>query len=261
MGLIQAEFDNLNVSQSDYTTFVEAIPFQVYAILAIVMIPLVAFTKKDFSQMKKAETEAAAQEYSFENDMQGQTGKDGQVYGTSNAKPVMVIVPIIVVFATLFITLVPWKHDQRPRYGRIYCKRIKEYEFLGRTGACGHLYLRSLCILLDRKLLGDFRNHDAACDSDGPCVWYSLCDSRGGCFVRRTVWRPLLAYFGYHYPLLYRGRVQSDRPCKNPAAVCLRERGDYICGIYLRWIYQESFGSGAGSRDFAGSDDGLGKNG
>ncbi len=136
MGLIQAEFDNLNVSQSDYTTFVEAIPFQVYAILAIVMIPLVAFTKKDFSQMKKAETETAAQEYSFENDMQGQTGKDGQVYGTSNAKPVMVIVPIIVVFATLFITLDPWKHDQRPRYGRIYCKRIKEYEFLGRTGAC-----------------------------------------------------------------------------------------------------------------------------
>lgn len=53
MGLIQAEFDNLGVMESDYTTFVQAIPFQLYAILAIIMIPLVAFTHKDFSLMKK----------------------------------------------------------------------------------------------------------------------------------------------------------------------------------------------------------------
>ena len=76
----------------------EAIPFQIYAILAIIMIPLVAFTKKDFSQMKKAETEAASGEYSFEEDLKA---------GTSNARPSMVIIPIIVVFATLFITLAP----------------------------------------------------------------------------------------------------------------------------------------------------------
>jgi len=104
MGLIQAEFENLNVPQSDYDTFVEAIPFQIYAILAIIMIPLVAFTRKDFSQMKKAEAEAAFREYSFEDDRQGQSGKAG---GTANAKPAMVIVPILVVFATLFITLAP----------------------------------------------------------------------------------------------------------------------------------------------------------
>lgn len=35
MGLIQSEFDNLGVMDSDYTTFVQAIPFQIYAILAI----------------------------------------------------------------------------------------------------------------------------------------------------------------------------------------------------------------------------------
>ena len=58
MGLIQAEFENLGVAESDYTTFVRAIPFQFYAILAIIMIPLVAFTKLDFSQMKKAEMRA-----------------------------------------------------------------------------------------------------------------------------------------------------------------------------------------------------------
>ena len=39
MGLIRAEFDNLSIAQSDYSTFVAAIPFQIYAILAIIMIP------------------------------------------------------------------------------------------------------------------------------------------------------------------------------------------------------------------------------
>lgn len=108
MGLIQAEFDNLNVAQSDYTTFVEAIPFQIYAILAIIMIPLVAFTKKDFSQMKKVEAEAALREYSFEEDLQAASKEEEKRgTGTANARPSMVILPIIVVFATLFITLAP----------------------------------------------------------------------------------------------------------------------------------------------------------
>lgn len=106
MGLIQAEFENLSLAQSDYSTFVEAIPFQIYAILAIIMIPLVAFTKKDFSQMKKAEAQAASREYSFE-ELPKQSGEEGKSYSASNARPVMVIVPILVVFATLFLTLAP----------------------------------------------------------------------------------------------------------------------------------------------------------
>ena len=97
MGLIQAEFDNLGVMESDYTTFVQAIPF---------MIPLVAFTKKDFSLMKKAEQEAAARDYSFDETLPEMEGEaDG--YSLKNAKPVMVILPIVVTFATLFITLAP----------------------------------------------------------------------------------------------------------------------------------------------------------
>lgn len=107
MGLIQAEFENLNIALSDYSTFVEAIPFQIYAILAIIMIPLVAFTKKDFSQMKKAEAEAASREYSFDDGLQEQSGEKVGSHSVSNARPVMVIVPILVVFATLFITLAP----------------------------------------------------------------------------------------------------------------------------------------------------------
>lgn len=105
MGLIQAEFDNLGVPDSDYTTFVQAIPFQLYAILAILLIPLVAFTRKDFSLMKQAEERAALQETATE-DAAAETVPDGK-YSIRNARPIMVILPIIVVFATLFITLAP----------------------------------------------------------------------------------------------------------------------------------------------------------
>ena len=107
MGLIQAEFDNLGVADSDYTTFVQAIPFQLYAILAILMIPLVAFTHKDFSLMKKAEEQAAANDYSFEDSLSMADESTADAYSLQNAKPMMVILPIIVVFATLFITLAP----------------------------------------------------------------------------------------------------------------------------------------------------------
>lgn len=71
-----------------------------------ILIPLVAFTRKDFSQMKKAEVQAAQREYSFEEDLQGDSKEDKRT-GTGNARPSMVILPIIVVFATLFITLAP----------------------------------------------------------------------------------------------------------------------------------------------------------
>lgn len=110
MGLIQAEFDNLGVMESDYTTFVKAIPFQIYAILAIIMIPLVAFTKLDFSQMRKAEIRAEKEKstYTFENVNTRTSEKAaGSKYSTANAKPIMVVLPIVVVFVTLFGTLAP----------------------------------------------------------------------------------------------------------------------------------------------------------
>ena len=58
--------------------------------------------------MKKAEIEAETRVYSFEDDRPANAGGDKRGYATSNAKPSMVIVPIVVVFATLFITLAPY---------------------------------------------------------------------------------------------------------------------------------------------------------
>ena len=71
--------------------FVQAIPFQIYAILAIIMIPLVAFTKLDFSQMKKAELRAGKSNETFsfmQEDEEKGSAETG--YSRKNAKPVMV---------------------------------------------------------------------------------------------------------------------------------------------------------------------------
>ena len=107
MGLIQSEFDNLGVKASDYTTFVQAIPFQIYAILAIIMIPLIAFTKIDFFKIKKAEQKAEKEKADYNFTEHEEEKENTGVYSKKNAKPIMVILPIIVVFVTLFATLAP----------------------------------------------------------------------------------------------------------------------------------------------------------
>lgn len=107
MGLIQAEFDNLKIAESDYTTFVQAIPFQIYAILAIIMIPLIAFTGKDFSQMGKAEERTTGSDFDYGVEDASGAGGTADGYSIKNAQPLMVILPILVVFVTLFTTLAP----------------------------------------------------------------------------------------------------------------------------------------------------------
>ena len=55
MGLIQKEFDSLKITETDWDAFMQAIPFQFYPILAILMVPLVALTKLEFGAMARAE--------------------------------------------------------------------------------------------------------------------------------------------------------------------------------------------------------------
>lgn len=107
MGLIEAQFKQLHLSLSDYDTFIEAIPFQIYTILAVLMIPLVAFTKKDFAEMKKAEDAIKDNPIPEEmtDDYVAPVDENGCSIGNSN--PLMLIVPIALVFITLLVDLRP----------------------------------------------------------------------------------------------------------------------------------------------------------
>lgn len=108
MGLIKSELDALQIQASDYDIFIQAIPFQIYAILAIIMIPLIAFTKLDFSQMLKAEkrVEETGELYWPTSNPQRRTERfaETQVEG---AKASFVLLPLGVLFITLFGILIP----------------------------------------------------------------------------------------------------------------------------------------------------------
>ena len=101
MGLIQKEFTALNVELSDWDAFIGAIPFQFYAILAIAIVPLVAFKKLDFGPMAKAEY--AAEKGNIH--ISSETSKE--IFTHKNAKASFVWAPLLVMGLVLGFMLVP----------------------------------------------------------------------------------------------------------------------------------------------------------
>lgn len=55
MNLIKQQFEALNIVESEWTAFINAIPFQFYSIAVVLMVPLVAFLAFEFGPMAKAE--------------------------------------------------------------------------------------------------------------------------------------------------------------------------------------------------------------
>lgn len=97
IGLLQKEFETLGLPISDYEAFVKAIPFNIYPILALIIIPALALMKLDFGPMKVAEE-------NFANDIELEI-KEKKEYIVENAKPIYVWLPILILLATLFIML------------------------------------------------------------------------------------------------------------------------------------------------------------
>ena len=115
MGLIQKEFEALSITQSDFTAFVKAIPFQIYPILAVTMVPLIASSKLDFSAMLKAEqrVENTGKLYWDSSNPQRKSEKVSE-YEASNSKASLVIAPLVVLFITLFSILIPLGFPMKP---------------------------------------------------------------------------------------------------------------------------------------------------
>lgn len=97
IGLLQKEFETLGLTISDYGAFVKAIPFNIYPILALVIIPALALMKLDFGPMKVAEENIA-------NDIELEI-KEKKEYIVENAKPISVWLPILILITTLFVML------------------------------------------------------------------------------------------------------------------------------------------------------------
>jgi Na+/H+ antiporter NhaC len=105
MGLIQAEFDKLGITAiTDWTAFCKAIPYQIYPILCLCIVPLVALSGREFSAMAKAEQNA--RQGIFSRLPSEDTPKKNMITN-NNVSPLVVIIPLIVLFVTLFGMLAP----------------------------------------------------------------------------------------------------------------------------------------------------------
>lgn len=105
MGLIQTEFDNLGITEiSDWTAFCKAIPYQIYPILCLCMVPLVAFCKKEFGKMAKAEQNARKGIFS---NVSSEEPVKTPMLSEYQVSSLVVIIPLVVLFVTLFGMLAP----------------------------------------------------------------------------------------------------------------------------------------------------------
>jgi Na+/H+ antiporter NhaC len=108
MSLIYQEYAALGIEESEFTAFIRTIPFQFYAWLAVMMVPLLTYLRFDFGAMARAERDA--QEDSDEDAdavEQGESQMQFQAFTHPNAKPVLVWAPLLVLAVVLGIMLVP----------------------------------------------------------------------------------------------------------------------------------------------------------
>jgi Na+/H+ antiporter NhaC len=96
MSVIADAYQANDIEISEWDAFVAAIPFQLYAWLAISMVPVLAFLKLDFGPMAQAERNVAV----ALQDEHGAQTPQGQ-----GARPILVWLPLLVLGVTLFATL------------------------------------------------------------------------------------------------------------------------------------------------------------
>jgi Na+/H+ antiporter NhaC len=108
MGLIKKEFDSLKITETDWDAFMQAIPFQFYPILAVLMVPLVALTKLEFGAMARAEKRVQETGALFWANSKPMRKPDNMVeLQNTKSKASLIFVPLLTLLITLFGMLIP----------------------------------------------------------------------------------------------------------------------------------------------------------
>ncbi|MEH7225661.1 Na+/H+ antiporter NhaC family protein [Bacillus sp. JJ1566] len=114
MGLIQKEYEALNITRSEFTTLVQVIPFQFYAIMAVAMVPLVALFKLDFGPMAKAERRVQTTgELYWPNSKPLRRAESSEEEAGHN-HAILIWLPLVVLFVTLFGLLISYGFPFEP---------------------------------------------------------------------------------------------------------------------------------------------------
>lgn len=106
MSLIAKEFQPLGVSQSPFSAFVAAIPWQLYSLTALVMVLVIALTRLDYGPMRRAEIRAAVEGKVF-RDGAKPLRQEVSVQLPAGAGPTIwdMVAPIVVLLGTIIFML------------------------------------------------------------------------------------------------------------------------------------------------------------
>jgi len=108
-GLIAQEYSDLGITEDAFTSYIKAIPFQFYSLMAVIMVPMVVLLKSDFGPMKTAEINRekgiTLEDHIPKKEL---TKLDNQsLLASDNAKPIMVWLPLTIMMVVLFGMLIP----------------------------------------------------------------------------------------------------------------------------------------------------------
>ncbi len=104
-GLIAAEYQELGINESAFVSYVKAVPFQFYSLIAVIMVPVIIIAKADFGPMKKFEDNAERGEVA--ENAQTLAAETADTKNTSKAKPIMVWLPLTIMLTVMFGLLIP----------------------------------------------------------------------------------------------------------------------------------------------------------
>ncbi len=107
MGLINQQIESLGLEASDYSTLLSALPYQFYAWLALIAVPLLALSGVEFGPMRSAEERAALGEHQVRDATNKEASPALAAITVAGAKPSFVWLPLLVLGATLFWVLGP----------------------------------------------------------------------------------------------------------------------------------------------------------
>lgn len=111
MGLLQQQVDSLALTKSDYALLISALPFQLYAWLTLIAVPLLALMRVEFGPMQRVEAQHRMAEsrlkVSGEASKKRASADELQIQHAENARPSFVWLPLLVLAFTLFWVLGP----------------------------------------------------------------------------------------------------------------------------------------------------------
>lgn len=105
-GIIQTEFSRINIAEDSYAAYNQALPYLLYPILALLLVPLVAISGREFGSMARAEHRAVFENKPWSDASAKLNVSSNDNFDYSNAKASVAVVPLVVLFGMIIIMFV-----------------------------------------------------------------------------------------------------------------------------------------------------------